>query len=119
MKYLLLFLVFAVYLNASSQTSIYGLQIDSITGGGSINFSAFQGKKILLINCASNDTANIQYTQIKELNSQYKDSLVIIVVPSNSFNTENGPEAAMLDFYSQDANNRFPVTKKNLGERQL
>jgi glutathione peroxidase len=86
--------------------------MDSLTGKGTINFSAFQGKKILLVTAASGDSASSQYEQLKQLNSRYKDSLVIIVVPSNSFNTENSGKPEMLKFYSQDVNNKFPVTKK-------
>ena len=112
MKFLLLIATFIISIDASSQTSIYSFQIDSITTPGTINFSAFQGKKILLINAASADTASSQYAQIKQLNSMYKDSLVIIIVPSNSFNTEGTGESAMLAFYSQSVSNRFPVTKK-------
>jgi glutathione peroxidase len=98
---------------ASGQTgSIYSFQIDSLTSGHAIDFSAFQGKKILLINAASGDSANWQYAQIKQLYRQYKDSLVIVVLPSNSFNTENMDEATMLNFYSQETTNKFPVTKK-------
>ena len=92
--------------------SIYSFHIDSITGNHVVNFSAFQGKKILIINAASGDTASWQYTQIKQLYNQYKDSLAIVVLPSNSFNSENSSDAAMLTFYSQQGDNRFPVTKK-------
>jgi glutathione peroxidase len=112
MKFLVFTIAFSICLNLSAQTSIYSFQIDSISGEKTIDFSAFQGKKILLVNAASGDTASSQYAQLKQLNSQYKDSLVIIVVPSNSFNTENTTESAMLNFYSQDMNNRFPVTQK-------
>ena len=112
MRLLLVIVTFALSMNALSQSTIYSFQIDSVTGNSVINFSAFQGKKILVINAASSDSASDQYVQIKQLNSLYKDSLVIIVVPSNSFNTENADGSAMLSFYSQDLNNRFPVTKK-------
>lgn len=111
-KLFLLAIIFKFGFANGQTTSFYSFQIDSLTGNQIINFSAFQGKKILLINSASSDTANWQYDQIKELQSQYKDSLVIIVVPSNSFNTENSSESEMLSFYSQDANNKFPITKK-------
>lgn len=99
-------------LHAAAQTSIYSFTIESLTGGKTIDFSSFRGKKILLINAASGDSANYKYAQIKQLNRQYKDSLVIIVFPSNSFNTEKTDEASMLAFYSQEADNGFPVTKK-------
>ncbi len=111
------FLIFSVFsivvcMQSSAQTSIYSFRIDSIAGNNTIDFSSFRGKKILIINTASADTASGQYAQIKQLNSQYKDSLVIIVVPSNSFNTENTNTPTMLAFYSQQPGSRFPVTKK-------
>lgn len=112
MKIVLLFILLAAGRMASAQISIYSFQIDSIAGAGIIDLSAFQGKKILLINSASGDTASTQYAQIKQLNSMYKDSLVVIVLPSNCFNSENTTESAMVSFYSQEMNNQFPVTKK-------
>jgi len=98
---------------ASGQTnSIYSFQVDSIAGNHVIDFSAFQGKKILIINGASQDSTSWQYAQIKQLSNQYRDSLAVVVIPSNSFNTENSGEAAMLSFYTQQGENRFPVTEK-------
>ena len=112
MKFLFSLAAIVLSMSASSQTSIYSIQLDSIAGSSTINFAAFQGKKILVINSASGDSTNAQYSQIKQLNTLYKDSLVVIVIPSNSFNSENGSESLMLSFYSQDANNRFPVAAK-------
>jgi glutathione peroxidase len=96
----------------NTQTTIYSFQIDSIAGTNKINFSAFTGKKILIVNAASLDSNNIQYADLKSLNQFFKDSLVILVVPSNSFGKEPGTNSSISSFYSQAGNNRFPVAGK-------
>ena len=112
MKGLFLILLIGLGLTGMSQPTIYSYQVDSVVGSSTINFSSFQGKKILIVNTASGDSLSSQYGQLKELQLQYKDSLVVVVIPSNSFNSENTSQSTMLAFYSQDVNNKFPVSQK-------
>jgi glutathione peroxidase len=51
--------------------------------------SQYQGKKILLVNIASESPeAAVQIPQLEQLYQQYKDSLVVIGFPSNDFGNE-------------------------------
>ena len=98
---------------ASGQTtSIYSFQINSIDGQRTIDFSAFKGKKILIVNTASQDTSFNQYVDLKQLCQLYKDSLVIVVFPSNSFNTETGSNNQITSAYSQSSTGNFFVAEK-------
>jgi glutathione peroxidase len=113
MKPLLLFcLAIAACLPSRAQSSFYAIPLDSLGGQQTIALSAYGGKKILIVNAASADSASGQYAQLKQLHNLYKDSLVVIVVPSNSFGTEGAGEAALAAFYAQEGGNRFPVTEK-------
>lgn len=105
-------LALAGCISLQAQTTVYGFQIDSIAGANKINFAAFAGKKILIVNTASLDSNAAQYADLRSLNQFFKDSLVIVAIPSNSFGKEPAANADIASFYSQAANNRFPVAAK-------
>jgi glutathione peroxidase len=111
---ILFFIITACLINQSvkAQSTVYGFQLDSLAGANKINFSAFTGKKILIINTASLDSNAAQYADLRSLNQFFKDSLVIVAIPSNSFGTETGSNSAISSFYTQENNNRFPVASK-------
>lgn len=69
------------------ETSIYSLSIPSVNGG-TISFSQYQGKKILLVNIATGSSRVQQLEGLEQLYQQHKDSMVVIGVPSNSFGSE-------------------------------
>lgn len=79
------------------QTSIYSFNI-SRTDGGSINFSTFEGKKILLVNIATGSDKVSQLAELQQLHQQYGDSLVVIGFPSNSFGHESRSNAEIKAF---------------------
>lgn len=68
--------------------SIYNLKYTSIEGS-EINMVRFKGKKILLVNIASESPyAAKQLPELEVLQSQFKDSLSVIAFPSNDFGHE-------------------------------
>ncbi len=64
--------------------SIYDISINSISGEP-INLSDFKGKKILIVNTASECGFTGQYEDLEKLYETYKDKLVVIGVPCNQF----------------------------------
>jgi glutathione peroxidase len=56
--------------------------------GKLIKLSQFSGKKILIVNTASDSKYSRQYDSLEMLAKQYLNNLVILAVPSNSFNNE-------------------------------
>jgi len=111
---LFLFLLFGFVPDSQAQNSIYTIPLDTLGGGKSIDLSSYRGKKLLFINSASSDSAKIQYIQIKQLSRQFRDNLVIIVLPSNSFESDTLSDASLFAFYSQEVTNHFPVGGKVL-----
>lgn len=83
-------LILSLLLTASVST-IYDLKIKSLDGG-KIDFSSFKGKKILVVNIATESPFASQLKSLEQLQQKYKDSLVVIAVPSNSFGKENKEE---------------------------
>jgi len=64
--------------------SIHQFKVTALDGG-EIDFSTFKGKKILIVNTASECGYTPQYKDLESLYNQYKDKLVIVGFPSNDF----------------------------------
>jgi len=76
-------------------SDIYGVSVPGINSTDTIHFSDFAGKKILIVNTASNSAFVGQYARLEQLYQQEKDSLVIVAVPTNDFGHEPGDEQAI------------------------
>jgi glutathione peroxidase len=109
----LLSIIFVLFvLQIQAQPSIYGFSIPGIETG-TINFNNYQGKKILLVNTATTGPAAPQYAELQQLHARFKDSgLVIIAVPSNSFNNEPKTNAEINQFCATNYNISFPQAAK-------
>jgi glutathione peroxidase len=64
--------------------NLYHIQLTSLTGE-LINLSTFKGKKILIVNTASECGFTGQYEELQELYDTYQEHLVVIGVPCNQF----------------------------------
>jgi glutathione peroxidase len=90
MKYLIttlmLFGIFNTnYVNAQKiPSSIYDFKVEGLDGK-TIDFAEFKGKKILIVNTASECGFTPQYEELEKLYEKYKDKLVVIGFPSNNF----------------------------------
>jgi|TARA_B110000495_G_scaffold203955_1_gene231210 glutathione peroxidase len=108
LKYMLFFSA----LNVSAQQSFYDLTINSIDGE-LINFNTFKGKKILIVNVASNCGFTSQYKALEDLSQQYKDSLVILGVPCNQFGgQEPKNEVEIIEFCKSNYGVTFLMSEK-------
>jgi glutathione peroxidase len=73
----------------------------------------FKGKKILLVNVASECGFTKQYADLEKLYTTYKDKLVIIGFPCNQFGgQEPGTEEEIATFCSSKFAVTFPLTTK-------
>jgi glutathione peroxidase len=64
--------------------SIYDFKVPSLEGA-TIDFAAFKGKKILIVNTASKCGFTPQYKELETLYEQHKEQLVIVGFPANDF----------------------------------
>jgi glutathione peroxidase len=81
-------------------STIYQFSINDLSNNA-INFSDFAGKKILIVNTASNSKYASQYNDLETLFQQYKDSLIVIAIPSNSFGNEPASDTAIGNFVNR------------------
>lgn len=92
--------------------SIYKFKVTSLDGG-TIDFSAFKGKKILVVNTASKCGFTPQYAQLEELYNNYKDQLVIVGFPANNFGgQEPGSNEEIKSFCTKNYGVTFPMAAK-------
>ncbi len=66
------------------QATIYEFKFNSLDGQ-THSFSEFAGKKIIIVNTASECGFTKQYAGLQELHERYLDKLVIIGFPANNF----------------------------------
>jgi glutathione peroxidase len=109
MKTFLITLVLAVSL---SGTSIYDFKVAGLDGG-QIDFSAYKGKKIMIVNTASKCGNTPQYADLEKLYTKYKDKLVVIGFPANNFgDQEPGSNSEIGEFCKKNYGVTFPMAEK-------
>ena len=95
---------------ASYEKKIYDLSIESISGE-TIYFDDYKNKVILIVNTASYCGFTKQYNELQELWDLYKSKgLIVLGVPSNSFNQEKNKNADVKEFCEINFNINFPLT---------
>lgn len=99
--------------NMSPKTSIYQIPI-TLNNGNPLNLEALKGKKILIVNTASNCGYTNQYDALQELYTQFQDSLMVIGFPSNDFKEqEKGSDDEIAKFCKMNYGVSFPLAKKS------
>ena len=95
---------------ANYEKIFYDFKIEGINGE-IINLDQFKNKVVLLVNTASYCGFTKQYLELQELWDQYKSKgLIVIGVPSNSFNQEKNNNVAVKEFCEVNFNINFPLT---------
>ena len=93
-------------------SSIYTFKVPSIDGG-TIDFSTYSGKKILVVNTASQCGYTPQYEGLEKLYQEYGDKLVIVGFPANDFGQqEPGSNEEIHEFCKAKFGVTFPLAAK-------
>ena len=88
----------------------YDFKIKSITGE-IINFDEYESKVVLVVNTASYCGFTKQYEELQELWEKYKSKgLIVLGVPSNSFNQEKKNDTEIKKFCEVNFNINFPLS---------
>jgi len=92
--------------------SIYDFKVDGLEGD-IIDFSSFKGKKILIVNTASECGYTPQYEGLEKLYETHKDKLVIVGFPANNFGQqEPGTNEEIAGFCKKNYGVTFPMAAK-------
>lgn len=83
--------------------------------GKELPFEKLRGKKVLLVNTASNCGYTPQYTELQKLYQHSKEDLEIIAFPANDFKEqEKGSDDDIAAFCSRNYGVSFPIAKKSV-----
>ena len=92
--------------------NLYAVPVKTIDGK-TMNLADFKGKKILIVNVASECGYTPQYKDLEALYEKYKDKLVIVGFPANNFAwQEPGSNAEIKDFCEKNYGVTFPMAAK-------
>jgi glutathione peroxidase len=109
MKTLILVALISLTLTGSS---IYDFKVAGLDGK-QIDLSAYKGKKILIVNTASECGYTPQYADLQKLYDKYKDKLVVIGFPANNFRgQEPGTNEEIKAFCQKNYGVTFPMAQK-------
>lgn len=94
------------------EKSIYDFTLKSIDGKA-VALSQFKGKKMLIVNVASECGYTPQYKDLEALHQQYKNKLVVIGFPANNFGgQEPGTNAEISNFCQKNYGVSFLMMEK-------
>jgi glutathione peroxidase len=106
------FLFFAPPEKDTIPSSIYDFKVEALDGG-TIDFAKYKGKKVLIVNTASECGYTPQYEGLEALYKKYKGKLIIVGFPSNDFGgQEPGSNAEIASFCKKNYGVSFPMAAK-------
>ena len=86
----------------------------TLTNGSQLDLNSYRGKKILLVNTASDCGYTPQFDGLEELYQQFKESLVVLAFPANDFKEqEKGADENIAAFCKINFGVTFPLMKKS------
>ena len=100
--------------NKKPVQSIYDLSVP-LNNGNELNLKEYAGKKILLVNTASDCGYTDQYDDLQKLYTAYQKDLVVIGFPANDFKEqEKGNDEEIAQFCKLNYGISFPLSKKSV-----
>ncbi len=94
--------------------SFYSLK-GILNNGDTLDFANLKGKKVLLVNTASDCGYTNQYNDLQSLSEQFKDKLVVIGFPANDFKEqEKGTDTEIAAFCKKNYGVTFPLMQKSI-----
>lgn len=98
--------------NKAQAKSIHSFKVKALDSS-TIDFSKFKGKKILVVNTASECGFTPQYADLEKLYETYKNKLVIVGFPANNFGgQEPGANHEIATFCQKNYGVTFPMAAK-------
>ncbi len=99
--------------HSKPKVSFYSLSAQ-LNSGNNLSFEQMRGKKVLIVNTASNCGYTNQYQELQKLYQHAKENLEIIAFPANDFKEqEKGNDDEIAKFCSINYGVQFPIAKKS------
>lgn len=98
----------------SPATSFYELKI-KLNDGSEFSLSSLKGKKVLLVNTASDCGYTNQYDDLQKLYTENSDKVMVIAFPANDFKEqEKGTDTEIAAFCKKNYNTTFLLAQKSV-----
>jgi glutathione peroxidase len=92
--------------------SFYSLSV-LLNDGAILSFDSLRGRKLLLVNTASDCGYTNQYNDLQKLYEEHHDKLTVIAFPANDFHEqEKGSDEEINDFCKKNFGITFPIAVK-------
>jgi glutathione peroxidase len=99
--------------NVQPIQSFYTLSV-YLNNGKEFRFESLKGKKVMLVNTASDCGYTNQYDDLQKLHENFNDKLTVIGFPANDFREqEKGNDEEIAQFCKINFGVTFPLAKKN------
>ncbi len=99
--------------NIAPHEPFYTLR-STLNNGKELSFETLKGKKVLLVNTASNCGYTNQFTDLQTLHEKYTESLVVLGFPANDFKEqEKGDDAEIEQFCKINFGVTFSLMRKS------
>lgn len=96
----------------TTESSIYDFKMNSIEGAP-IDFSAYKGKTLMIVNTASKCGFTPQYAELEKLHEMYGDKVTILGFPANNFGgQEPGTNDEIATFCEKNYGVKFQMFEK-------
>jgi glutathione peroxidase len=93
--------------------SFYTLKA-TLNDGKELDFNSMKGKKVLLVNTASDCGYTNQYDDLQKLSKEYEEKLIVIGFPANDFKQqEKGTDEEIATFCKLNYGVDFPLAQKS------
>ncbi len=101
--------------NSNKTPAVPFYSLKTVTGSGKeFDFAELKGKKVLLVNTASDCGYTNQYDDLQKLHEKFSNQLVILGFPANDFKEqEKGNDEEIAQFCKVNFGVTFPLMKKS------
>ena len=93
--------------------SLYDFKVKSLVGNKTVDLTQYKGKKVVILNVASQCGYTKQYADWEKFNKEHGDKVVVLGFPSNNFGgQEPGTSEEIATFCSATYGVTFPMFEK-------
>lgn len=97
---------------SASASAFYNFKVNSLEGKG-VDLSQYKGKKILVVNVASECGNTPQYKELQQLYTEHGDKVTVLGFPANNFGgQEPGTSEEIAAFCEKNYGVTFPMFEK-------
>jgi len=112
MKKIAFFLLTLITMSTTAQNSVYDFTVNDINGE-KLELSKFKGKKLLIVNTASECGFTPQYEDLQALYKDYNSKIEILGFPANNFGgQEPGSDKEIKSFCQKNYGVEFTMASK-------